>query len=300
MSKRAATAPAAMMLAGPASRRGPLHRLARIVRSDPVTMASVAFIAIVFVAALLAGIIAPYEAREIEAGAALQGISANHWFGTDEIGRDIFSRVLFGARVSLNVGGSSALIGIVAGGALGIVSGYVGGKLDLALQRMMDAVLAFPALIFAMTIVSITGPGQSGAIIAISIIVIPTANRVARSETLSVRESEYIRAAQALGASPLRIMVRHVLPNVLAPLVIIASIVLGAAILVEASLSFLGLGVQPPDPSWGQMLSGASRAYLTQHPILAIAPGLAISLTVLAFNLIGDAVRDALDPRLRI
>lgn len=276
------------------------RRLARFSRRQPAGLASLVFIVAIVLVAIMADAIAPYAPRETIAGARLRDPSFDHLFGTDEIGRDVFSRVVFGARVSLIVGLLATVTGVTGGAAIGIVSGYTGRAVDLVVQRVMDALLAFPALVFAMTIVSVTGPGVKGTVIAVGIVVVPTANRVARAETLAVRNREYVQAARAVGAGPLRIILQHILPNVFAPMVVIASIVFGAAVLIEASLSFLGLGVQPPDPSWGQMLSGSGRLFLTEHPILAIAPGMAISLTVLAFNLLGDTVRDVLDPRLRV
>jgi len=229
----------------------------------------------------------------------LRGPSADNWFGTDHQGRDVYSRVVFGTRVSLQVAFFAIVIGTFGGFIIGIISGYAGGKVDMVLQRITDSFLAFPTILLALTLVAVLGQGMNSVIIAVAIAFAPNSVRVTRGTVLSVRKNDYIDASRTIGASNLRIMVRHILPNVLAPFLIIASVALGSAILVEASLSFLGMGVPPPWPSWGRMLSGSASEYALIAPWLVIFPGLAITVLVLGFNLFGDALRDIWDPRLR-
>jgi peptide/nickel transport system permease protein len=229
----------------------------------------------------------------------LTGPSKAYWLGTDNYGRDFWTRIVVGAKVSLFVGFGAVAFGSITGGLLGVVSAYYGGKLDNVIQRVMDAVMSVPTLILALAIMASLGQSLTNVIIAIGISGIPGANRVVRSQALSVRQSEYALAAQSIGASDLRIMVQHILPQCVAPWLIVASARLGTAIIAEASLSFLGLGVPPPAPSWGGMLSGPARDFYAIAPWMAIWPGLAISMAVYGFNLFGDALRDVLDPRLR-
>ena len=269
----------------------------RILRS-PVGSSSSVVIAMLALSAIFAPLIAPYDPIAISLD-SFESPSLTHPMGTDNLGRDVFSRVLYGSRISLYVAALAATSGTLVGCCLGLLSGFFGGWLDLFAQRVVDAMLAFPALVLAMALVAVLGPSTTNGLLAISIVIIPGNSRVIRSAVLSVKESTYVEAAYSIGASPLRVMLRHVLPQVFAPILILVSTVLGAAILIETALSFLGLGTQPPDPSWGQMLSGSGREYMEQAPWLAIFPGLAISVTVLAFNMLGDVVRDVLDPRLR-
>ena len=258
---------------------------------------------IICVLAILAGVfgpfIAPYGLNEGNHLDRLQAPSTKHLLGTDEFGRDVFSRIVYGARISLYVAFFSIGIGVTTGYLIGIMSGYVGGRFDLVLQRVVDAMMAFPAILLALIMVAMLGPGLVQVITAISIVSSPNAVRLARGTVLAVKENAYIDASRAIGASPIRIMLRHVLPNSMAPFLIITSVALGGAILTEASLSYLGLGVPPPFPSWGKMLSGGAQEYGMIAPWMVIAPGLSIMLIVLGFNLFGDALRDILDPRLR-
>ena len=229
----------------------------------------------------------------------LQGPTITHWMGTDQLGRDQWSRIAYGTRVSLYVAFFSIVIGTAAGYLLGIVGGYLGGKVDDTIQRLVDAFLAFPSILLALALVSVLGAGLDKVIFAISITLAPRAARVARGVVLSVKENVYIDAARVIGASQMRIMLRHILPNSMAPFLILASLALGGAILTEASLSFLGLGVPPPHASWGRMLSGAAQQFALLAPWLMIFPGAAIMLVVLGFNLLGDALRDIWDPKMR-
>jgi ABC-type dipeptide/oligopeptide/nickel transport system permease subunit len=249
--------------------------------------------------ALFASLVVPYDPFEINAGRILQPPSPVHWMGTDDQGRDVLSRVIHGARISLWVGFIAVVLGQGLGAVLGILSGYCGGSVDLAVQRGVDIMMAFPSLILALAIMAVLGTGITPAMMAIGIAIAPGASRVIRGAVLSVKENEYVLAAQAMGGRPLRIMASHILPNVTAPLIVLATVGLGNAILTEAALSFLGLGVQPPAPSWGGMLSGYARTYMQVAPWTPFFPGVAITLAVLGFNLLGDAMRDIWDPRLK-
>jgi peptide/nickel transport system permease protein len=231
--------------------------------------------------------------------AMVQAPSTTYWLGTDDYGRDLWSRIVVGARISLFVGFGSVLMGSVSGAAIGIASAYYGGRFDNFVQRIMDSLMAIPTLILALAIMASLGQSVFNVILAVAIPQIPRTNRIVRSQALAVRGSEYAMAAESIGASDMRIMVQHIMPQCVAPWLIIASASLGVAIISESSLSFLGLGVPPPHPSWGGMLSGRAREFYAVAPWLAIWPGLAISLAVYGFNLFGDAIRDILDPRLR-
>lgn len=256
-------------------------------------------ILIMIVMALLADIISPYDAYEIRTGQRFLSPGTEFWFGTDEFGRDLFTRVLYGARTSLMVGFLSVALGTSIGSVLGLVSGYFGGRVDSIIQRIMDSMMAIPTLVLALAIIAALGRSRLNVILAISIVLIPNASRVIRSAVLSVRQNQYVEAAQSIGCPNRRILFTHVMPNCMAPYLIIATVALGGAILSEASLSFLGLGTPPPEPSWGEMLSGAAQRYVHQAPWMGIFPGIAISLAVFGFNMLGDGLRDFLDPRLR-
>jgi len=249
--------------------------------------------------AIFANFIAPYPPNQIAVNVALQGPSLQHIFGTDYLGRDIFSRVVFGARISLYVGAASVTIGALIGTPIGLVSGYYRGKLDFILMRIIDMLLVFPALILAILIVIVIGPSVNTVVIAVAISLIPSFARVMRSRVLAVREEEFVDAARVLGYSDLRIMVRHVLPACISPVIVLASLAVAGAILTEASLSFLGLGVPPPTASWGADLRQAFD-FVMNSPWAAIFPGLGISLAVLSLNMLGDALRDVLDPTLKV
>jgi peptide/nickel transport system permease protein len=255
------------------------------------------------VSALFADHLAPYDPLKQKVSDALRPPSAEHWLGTDDLGRDTLSRVIYGGQVSLQVGVISVGLALLVGTALGLTAGYWSNSLlDQVIMRAMDGLLAFPALILALAIVAALGPSQAGEIPkpiwAIAIVGIPVYARLTRGQVLSTREQEYVVAARTIGASHVRIMLRHILPNVVAPLIVQASLGIATAMLVEAALSFLGLGVQPPTPAWGSMLD-AGRGYLEIDPWLIIGPGAAIFLAVLGFNFVGDGIRDVLDPRLR-
>ncbi|HEY1541378.1 MAG TPA: ABC transporter permease [Xanthobacteraceae bacterium] len=257
-------------------------------------------IMVVFVfAAVFADLLTRFSPTDTNPALSLAHPSAAHIFGADYLGRDVYSRIVYGARISLAVGLGSTALGCAIGTALGLASGYIGGWIDLIVQRLVDMMQALPLLVLALVMAAALGPSLSNTIFAISIPLIPYAARVIRSNTLTLREMPYVEAARAVGMSEFRIAVRHVLPNTLAPLIVLATAQLGSAILTESSLSFLGLGIPEPHPSWGRMLSESAAEYVRTAPWLVIYPGIAISLAVFGTNLLGDAMRDILDPRLR-
>ncbi|HHY31800.1 MAG TPA: ABC transporter permease [Firmicutes bacterium] len=248
--------------------------------------------------AIAAPYLAPYDPLAPSLEDRLSPPSVLHWLGTDDLGRDILSRIIYGARASLQVGILAVAFALAAGAVLGIVAGYYGGLMDNLIMRVMDVMLAFPGVLLAIAVVAIMGPSLGNAMVAIGIVSIPVYARIVRSSTLQVKASEYLEAARALGASDLRIILRHVLPNCMAPLIVQATLGIATAILDAAGLSFLGLGAQPPTPEWGAMLSGG-RAFLRVAPWVTAFPGIAIVLLVMGFNMFGDGLRDALDPRLK-
>jgi len=256
-------------------------------------------VCILVVMAVFADRIAQHNPYQVRALQRFQPPGRAFWFGTDDFGRDVFSRVVYGARISLEIGVSAVLLGTSVGALVGLISGYLGGRADLVVQRVLDALMAFPTLVLALAVVAALGASLPNVILAVALTLIPAANRVVRSVALSVRETGYVLAARALGGSQWRVIFVHVLPNCFAPYVIIATANLATAILAEAALGFLGLGVPPPTPAWGSMLSGAAQGYFYRAPWMAMYPGVAISLAVFGFNMFGDAIRDVLDPKLR-
>jgi peptide/nickel transport system permease protein len=269
------------------------------VRRRPLGAVGAAIVLLNVLAGIFANVLAPYDPIATDYAAMLAGPSLVHWLGTDAYGRDVLSRILFGARTAMLVGFAAALVGATVGAVIGVTSAYFGGKVDLAIQRVMDIFLSFPLIILALAVVSILGTGITNVIMAITVPMIPRASLVTRSSALAIREMPYVDAARAAGYRHRRIIMRHMLPNVMAPYLIMLTAFLGQAILLEASLSFLGLGVAEPTPAWGLMLRGAAVQFAEAAPWMAVFPGLAISLAVFAFNLFGDSLRDALDPRLR-
>jgi peptide/nickel transport system permease protein len=282
-----------------ASEPGAWTTLLRFCRKKPLGAAGGVIMPLIVFIALFANVLQTHDPIATNAAATLAPPSATHWLGTDHLGRDIYSRILHGARVSLLVGLGSTLVASVLGGIIGLLSGYVGGKTDLAVQRVMDILQGLPLLVLALVMAAALGPSIPNVILAISIPIMPRAARVIRSSVLSIREFQYVEAARALGLTHLRIAFRHILPNTVGPFIVLGTAQLGSAILTEAALSFLGLGVPEPYPSWGRMLSVSAAEYAQKAPWLVLFPGIAISLAVFGSNLLGDALRDTLDPRLR-
>jgi peptide/nickel transport system permease protein len=276
-----------------------LVRLGRLARKKPLGAISAVIIVVMVFAGIFAGVVSPFDPLEPHVRDRLSGPSTTYYMGTDQLGRDVFSRVVHGARTSLLIAIPAVALGVGIGSLIGIMSGFLGGWFDLIVQRFLDASQAIPSLILALAVIAVLGAGTDKVIYVIAFIAVPWNGRVVRGAVLAIKENQYIDAARAVGASSSRIMFRHILPNVVAPILVLVSVLLGAAIIIEASLSFLGLGVPPPNPSWGGMLSREGRAYMEQVPTLALFPGLAISLVVLAFNMLGDTLRDIWDPRLR-
>ena len=268
-------------------------------RRRPLGALGAVVVLINVIVALTANVISPYDPLATDYGAMLARPSMAHWLGTDAFGRDVLSRILYGSRTAMIVGFACAFVGATVGSVIGVASAYFGGRVDLLIQRVMDIFLAFPLIILALAVVAILGTGMTNVILAITIPMIPRASLVTRSSALAIREMPYVDAARAAGFRHRRIIMRHMLPNVMAPYLIMLTAYLGQAILLEASLSFLGLGVSEPTAAWGLMLRGAAVQFAEAAPWMAIFPGLAISLAVFAFNLFGDSLRDALDPKLR-
>jgi peptide/nickel transport system permease protein len=275
---------------------GPWRQALRALLARPTAVFGALVLLVVIGLALLAPWIAPYDPLATSWSLVRKAPSAAHWFGTDEVGRDLLSRVIWGGRASLAAGLIAVAIAVGAGVPIGMVAGYVGGWVDAVISRLTDAMLAVPFLILAIALAAFLGPSLGNAMIAIGVTATPIFVRLARGQVLAARAEDYVEAARAVGNPPIRILLRHILPNILPPVMVQATLAIAAAIIAEASLSFLGLGQQPPAPSWGSMLNTAQR-FLTQAPWMAIFPGLAIFFTVLAFNLFGDGLRDALDPK---
>jgi peptide/nickel transport system permease protein len=286
-------------IADPADRRGWLDAVWEFVRQRPLGAAGGALIVVMGLVATLAPFLATHDPLTTDYGAMLAAPSRQHWLGTDAHGRDVFSRIVYGSRTALMVGFGAAILGATLGAVVGVASAYFAGRIDLFVQRVMDVFLSLPLIVLALAVVVILGTGVWNVILAIMIPMIPRCALVVRSSALAIREMPYVDAARAAGYGPLRIILRHMLPNVMAPYLIMLTAFLGQAILLEASLSFLGLGVQEPTAAWGLMLSGAAVEFAETAPWMAVFPGIAISLGVFAFNLFGDSLRDALDPRLR-
>lgn len=263
----------------------------------PAAVFGVGIVALFLISALLAPVLAPYGPDEPDFAKARKGPSAEHWLGNDELGRDLLTRLIYGARVSGLIGAVAVAIGLVLGVPLGLFSGYYGGWVDSGVMRVIDVMLAFPSTLLAIGMVAILGPGLTNAILAVGVVSVPVYVRLVRASALAVKELDYISAARALGASDVRIMWRHVLPQCLGPILVQSSLQVAAAILAAAGLGFLGLGAPPDVPEWGTMLA-KGRTYIFSAPHLTTFPGVAIALVVMGFNLLGDALRDALDPRL--
>ncbi|MCW5733627.1 MAG: ABC transporter permease [Enhydrobacter sp.] len=279
-----------------AHEESPWARAWRRLRRRKGAMAALVVVVILVLLAVLAPWIAPYDPTATSFSTVRKPPSWAHWFGTDEVGRDVLSRILFGARASLSAGLVSVGIAVGAGVPLGLLAGYAGGWIDAVLSRVVDAMLAIPFLILAITLAAFLGPSLSNAMIAIGITATPVFVRLTRGQTLGAKVEDYVEAARAVGNPHWRIALRHVLPNIVPPLLVQASLAIAGAIIAEAALSFLGLGQQPPAPSWGSMLNTAQR-FIAQAPWMAFWPGFAIFFAVLSFNLLGDGLRDALDPR---
>jgi peptide/nickel transport system permease protein len=286
------------LLTAPA-RPGPWTVLGRFVRKKPLGAAGGAIILLMVLTAVGAPWLQTHDPIATEAGYTLGRPNAEHWLGADHLGRDIYSRIVHGAWSSLVVGLGSTLLGSVLGGVIGLLSAYAGGKTDLIAQRFLDILQGLPLLVLALVMSASLGPSIRNVIIAISIPIIPRAARVIRASVLSIREMQYVEAARALGVSHLRVAFRHILPNTVGPFIVLCTAQLGSAILVEATLSYLGMGIPEPYPSWGRMLSVSAAEYAQKAPHLVLFPGIAISLAVFGSNLLGDALRDTLDPRLR-
>jgi peptide/nickel transport system permease protein len=283
-------------------RRDPV--VAFIIR-QPLGAFGLAVIVVMIFAAIMANWITPYDPLAVDYASVLAAPSQSHWLGTDSYGRDVFTRIIYGARTALAVGFLSSLMGSTVGALVGVGSAYFGGKIDLLVQRFMDVILSFPIIVLALAVVAIIGKNivygiDVNLIIAIAVPMVPNVARVVRASALAIRELPYIDAARSAGYSHARIILRHIIPNVAAPFLIMLTAFVGQAILLEASLSFLGLGVTEPTPSWGLMLTGAAADFYQQAPWMIVFPGIAISMAVFAFNLFGDSLRDWLDPKIKL
>ena len=279
--------------------RGPLRAVRRFVRKKPLGALGGGIVLAMLLMAAGAEWIAPHGYDDVIRGARMKPPGLTHWLGTDNLSRDLWSRIVYGARVSVTVGFATILLGTVCAMAIGVSSGYFGGVYDLVVQRVVDAWMSFPYLVIVLSVMAVLGPGLLNVILSLSLIVTATSSRVIRGATIGVAQHPYVEAARAIGAGHRRVILRYLLPNVMPTVIILATIGLGGVILAESALSFLGFGVPPPYPSWGAMLSGSGRTYMFRAPWMAVWPGVAISLAVFGFNMLGDALRDVLDPRLR-
>jgi peptide/nickel transport system permease protein len=271
----------------------------RLLRTKPLGALGGVLLVAMLLLAFFADWVAPYGYDEVDVFARLRPSSGAHWLGTDNLGRDLLARVIHGARVSMAVGFGAVGLGLAGATLVGLLSGYFGGRMDMLVQRVVDAFMCFPLLLVALTIMALIGPGLGNVILALGFVLAVRDSRVIRSAVLAVKGHLYVEAARALGAGHGAMLVRHIAPNIFAPVMILATVNIGAVILIEAALSFLGFGVPPPRPSWGGMLSGAGLVHMLRAPWLALWPGVALSLTVFGANMLGDALRDLLDPRLR-
>lgn len=289
----------------PSSRRAPSRRsplpafVVRLVREQPFACAAAGVLLLFVLCGVFADVLAPYGYNEINLRRRLAPPSWDHLFGTDNLGRDLFSRCLYGARLSAIIGLSAAALATAISVLVGMLTGYLGGRLDLIVQRLVDAFMSFPALVILIAVVSVIGPGMPQIIGVLGIVLGVDGSRIIRSAVVAVRENAYVHAAQSIGASTARILWRHLLPNVMPPIIVLFTTRVGTVILAESGLSFLGLGIPPPAPTWGGLLSGSGRTFMFQAPWMAIAPGLSLTLVVYAANVFGDALRDLLDPRMR-
>ncbi len=279
-------------------RRSPFMDVMYRLAKSPLAMFGLAIIFVLVFCAIFAEIISPYSPIKQDLMHMFETPSAQHWLGTDEFGRDILSRLIYGARVSLQVGFIAVGIALITGGMLGAISGYYSGRLDNCIMRVMDVLLSIPQTLLAIAIVAALGPSLMNLMIAVGISAVPTYARIVRGSVLSIRSMEFIEAARAAGSSDLRIILKHIIPNSMAPIIVQSTLGVASAILNAAGLSFIGLGIQPPNPEWGAMLSGG-RQYIRDYPHMTLYPGLAIMLTILALNFLGDGLRDALDPKLK-
>lgn len=298
MTARGSTA-AALPITGATGRPGALRTVLRLAAHKPLGALGAVLIVGFVAVALLADLVAPYEYDEPDPFARLRAPGAVHWLGTDNLGRDVLSRVLYGARVSMAVGFGAVALGTLGAAVVGVSSGFLGGKVDVLLQRLVDAFMCFPLLLVALTLMALLGPGLANVILTLGLVLAVRDSRVVRSAVLAVKASPFVEAAVALGANRWRLIHAHALPNIAAPLLVLATVDLGWVILIEAALSFLGFGIPPPRPSWGGMLSGAGLYHMYRAPWLAVWPGVTLSLAVFGVNMLGDALRDVLDPRLR-
>jgi len=273
--------------------------LVRLVREKPLGTAGAVIVLILLLTGIFADLLAPYGMNEISLADRLDSPSSEHILGTDNLGRDLLSRIIYGARISMYVGLAASLLDVFGAIVIGTISGFVGGKTDLVIQRFVDAWMCFPGLVIFLTVMSIIGPGLGQVILVLGVSSGIRSSRVVRSAVMNIKENMYVQAAVVVGSPTLWTLVRHILPNIMAPAIIIFTLAMGSMIMAEASLSFLGFGIPPPTPSWGGMLSGAGRKYMTSAPWMAIWPGLALAIVVYGINMLGDAVRDILDPRLR-
>ena len=276
-----------------------LIALAQFARRKPLGAIGGVIVVTMLVMAVFAERIAPYGYDETVRGARMKPPGVEHWLGTDNLSRDLWSRVVYGARVSVSVGFAAVALATFFAAAIGVSSGYFGGAYDLVVQRIVDAWMSFPFFVIALSVMAVLGPGLMNVVLSIAVVVTAANSRVIRGATIAVVHNTYVEAGRAIGCGHLRIVLRYILPNVMATIIILATIGLGGVILGESALSFLGFGVPPPYPSWGAMLSGSGRTYMSRAPWMAIWPGVAISLAVFGFNMLGDALRDVLDPRLR-